>query len=266
MSRSPSRSDPGEKPTRESVVDRAFGILFAFRSPGERLTLSTLCVRTELPKPTVLRLVRQLQGWGALEREADGSYVLGLRLLELATLAPRGHVLRSIAMPYLEDLHAVTGEHVLLAVREGSESVLVERLSAPMAGRVLYRIGGRLPLHATGVGRVLLAFGPSELQEEILGTSLMLEPERVPIAESELRRALARIRHDGYATMRRDQPESMVSIAAPLVDATGRAQAAISVIVRPESSNLPQQIIPAVMTTARTISRVMSGSREVSVP
>ena len=68
--------------------------------------------------------------WGALERAENGEYVVGLRLLEVASLAPRGHGLRATALPYLEDLHHSTGQHVLLAVREGARPILVERLSA----------------------------------------------------------------------------------------------------------------------------------------
>lgn len=80
------------------------------------------------------------------------SFVIGLRLLEIASLAPRGHGLRQTALPYMEDLYVVFHQHVLLAVRDGTEAVLVERLSARGAAKVLYQVGGRMPLHATGVG------------------------------------------------------------------------------------------------------------------
>ncbi len=65
---------------------------------------------------------------------------------------------------------------MLLAVRDGREAILVERLSAHRAGRVLYRIGGRMPMHATGVGLVLLAHAPVQVQEEVLAGDLTVEP------------------------------------------------------------------------------------------
>ncbi|MFF4347039.1 hypothetical protein [Streptomyces sp. NPDC001530] len=113
-------------------------------------------------------MLRSLVQLGALERLDDGRYVVGLRLLETASLAPRGHGLRSVAMPYIEDLFHVTRQHVLLAVREQGEVPLVERLSARDASPVRYRVGGRLPLTATGVGLVVLAFAPSAVQDHAI--------------------------------------------------------------------------------------------------
>ena len=171
----------GRKPPRgEPVLDRAFRIMTAFGPEHRALPLTALSFRARLPKPTALRLARKLTELGALERTSDGEYVIGLRLLEVASLAPRGHGLRASALPYMEDLHHATGQHVLLAVRDGDEAVLVERLSARGAGRVMYRVGWRLPLHSTGVGLVLLAHAPAAVQEEVLSQDLTLRPRTSP--------------------------------------------------------------------------------------
>jgi DNA-binding IclR family transcriptional regulator len=120
-----------QAPRGEAVVDRALRLLSAFEERGGPLLLAQLSARAGLPKPTTLRLARRLVAWGALERTGDGDYVIGLRLLEVASLSPRGHGLRAAALPFMEDLHQATGQHVLLAVRDDREAVLVERLSAP---------------------------------------------------------------------------------------------------------------------------------------
>ncbi len=173
----------GGRPAQgEPVLDRAFRMLGAFGPAHRALSLTSLSARAGLPKPTALRLARKLVEWGALERTADGRYVVGVRLLEVASLAPRGHGLRATALPYLEDLHQATGQHVLLAVRDGLEAILVERLSAHGAGQVLYRVGGRMPLHSTGVGLVLLAHAPAPVQDEILAGELTLEPEHTQLS------------------------------------------------------------------------------------
>ena len=66
------------------------------------------------------------------------------------------------------DLAEATHQHVLLAVRDGNDALLVERLSSRTAMPVLYRVGGRLPLHSTGVGLILLAFADAEFQDGYL--------------------------------------------------------------------------------------------------
>ena len=92
-----------------------------------------------------------------------------------------------------------TRQHVLLAVRDGTEAVLVERLSARGAAKVLYRVGGRMPLHATGVGLCLLANAPSEVQDQVLAGDLTLVPENRRLSTSELRATLAATRRAGVA-------------------------------------------------------------------
>lgn len=251
-----SDADP---PRGESVVSRAFRLLGAFDTAGESLTLTSLSSRTRLPKPTTLRLTRELMEQGALERLDDGRYVLGLRLLELASLAPRGHGLRSVALPHMEDLHIATGQHVLLAVREGDESLLVERLSAHDAGKVMYRVGGRMPLHSTGVGRVLLAYAPLVIQEDVLSRSLLVEPERIPISSRQLRAVLASVRREGHAVMSKSLPEPMSSVAAPLYGPRREVVAALSVIT-PTSAGRKPAVRAALLAVARAISRQLGAS------
>jgi DNA-binding IclR family transcriptional regulator len=241
----------------EPVLDRAFRLLACFGPGSQPLSLTSLSVRAGLPKATALRIARKLVEWGALERTEDGSYVIGLRLLEVASLAPRGHGLRATALPYMEDLHHATGQHVLLAVRDGHQAVLVERLSARGAGRVMYRVGGRMPLHATGVGLVLLAHAPAQVQEEVLGGDLTRDPADLHLSGRDLRARLAAVRRDGVAVASRSQPEPMTSVAAPIVDRHGTPIAALSVITRSEHTE-PAVLTPAVIAVARAISRAMS--------
>jgi DNA-binding IclR family transcriptional regulator len=247
----------GRKPAHgEPVLDRAFRIMTAFDPDHRFLTLSTLSGRAGLPKPTALRLARKLVQWGALERSATGEYVVGLRLLEVASLAPRGHGLRATALPYLEDLHHATGQHVLLAVRDGGAAVLIERLSARGAGRVMYRVGGRLPLHSTGVGMVLLAHAPAALQDEVLGGDLTLRPENITRTSHELRAQLAAVRQHGVAIMSRQWPEPVTTVAAPILGQHAAPIAALSVVTRSEQAE-PAALAPAVIAVARAISRAV---------
>jgi len=238
----------------EPVLDRAFRLLGCFQPGDAALSLASLSARTAIPKATALRLARKLVEQGALERQDDGSYVPGLRLLELASLAPRGHGLRAIALPYMEDLHVATRQHVLLAVREEHASVLVERLSAHEAGRMMYRVGGRMPLHATGVGLVLLAHADFVTREEVLRKPLIIEPESIRVSDLAVRRRLDAVRREGIAVMARPHPEPMVSLAAPIFGRGGEIVAAVSVVA-PDGGPRPRELRAAVVTTARAISR-----------
>ncbi|MFF7475738.1 IclR family transcriptional regulator C-terminal domain-containing protein [Streptomyces sp. NPDC008092] len=255
----PARSR-GRKPAHgEPVLDRALRLLTVFEGHDGPLSLTLLSTRAGLPKSTTLRIARQLVAWGALERTGDGEFVIGLRLLQLATLAPRGHGLRSIAMPFMEDLHKATGQHVLFAVRDGEHAVLVERLSAHRAGRVDFRVGGRMPLHSTGIGLVLLAHAPAEVQEAVLGADLVAEDSGRRVDPAELRRTLAQVRQEGTAVKIRGVPEPMASVAAPILDARQHVIAALAVIA-PAQSMQPPAMKPAVVAVARAISRAVRSS------
>lgn len=247
----------GRKPVSgEPVLDRAFRLLHCFQ--GEPLTLTELSGLSALPLTTTLRLARQLVRIGALERDQDGRYAIGVSMLEMASLAPRGHGLRAVAMPFMEDLHRATGEHVLLAVRVGLEAMIIERLSSHRAARILYRVGERVPLHSTGVGLVLLAHADVELQEAVLTRQLILEPEHAVLSSTELRRRLSRAREEGSAVNTRAVPEPATSVAAPIFGARNVAIAALSVVVATGSIE-PTAMRPAVMTVARAISRAAAG-------
>ncbi|MFF3208076.1 IclR family transcriptional regulator [Streptomyces sp. NPDC002962] len=250
-------------PVGEAVIDRAFRLLNSFDAEHRVQSLADLARRAGIPRSSTLRLARKLVDAGALERLEDGDFVIGLGLLEVASLAPRGHGLRAVAMPYMEDLFHVTRHHVLLGVRDGDDALLVERLSAHDAAPVRFRVGGRMPLAATGVGLVLLAHAPAELQEKVLndfapqGEMNLMEWDSAP----ELRRTLAEVRRGGFA-VQREPGGTLSTVAAPVRDGGG-VVAALSVVM-PSSELAPGSYVTAVRTSARAISRQLgSSTREV---
>ena len=244
----------GRPATGEPLLDRAFRLLDAFTVEQTDLTLTKLSERARIPISSTLRLAQHLCRLGALERQGDGTFTIGLRMLEYAALAPRGHGLRAIALPYMEDLHRATRQHVQLAVRENDEGVIVERLSAPGAGKVLYSVGGRVPLHGTGLGLVLLAHSRPEFQETYLQRELFLEPEHIPLPAAELRAQLQTVRTSGVAHMSRMLPEPAASVAAPIFDRSGSCVAALAVLGADGSIDT-RMLEPAVVALARAISR-----------
>ncbi|MBP2366574.1 IclR family transcriptional regulator [Pseudonocardia parietis] len=242
-----------------SVVARALSMLDAYHPERPALTLSELARHAGVPLSTAHRLVADLTRWGALEREDDtGRYRIGLRMWELGALAPRGQALREIALPFLEDLSQVTRENVQLAVREGAEVVFVERLAGSRAVPVLTRVGGRFALTATGVGLVLLAHAPAELQEDVLAAPVERHTPFTVTDPQRLRRMLADVRRLGFAVSDRQVTDDALSVAAPVHDVRGRVVAAVSLVVRHGRAG-PRALAPLVRTSARGISRALAG-------
>ena len=237
----------------QPVVVRALSLLEQFTERRRALGLSELARLAGLAPATALRLVRHLTEWGALERLEDGRYVVGVRLWEIASLSPRGHGVRQIALPYLEDLYEVTRHHVLLAVREGTDAVLIDRLSSRQATEVAYRVGGRMPLRTTAVGQVLLAHAGPEVLEVLLAQPAKAEPGSGDLQADGLRRVLAGVKQSGSAVVRRTHPSRTVSVAAPIYAADG-VVAALSIVV-PDAATPARELVPLVRAAARAISR-----------
>jgi DNA-binding IclR family transcriptional regulator len=229
-------------------------VLDAFSRDRPALTLSQIARAVGLPVSTTHRLVAELSAWGGLERDTDGRYRIGLRMFEIGALAPRGLGLREAALPFMEDLYEVTHENVQLAVRDQDEVVFVERFAARDAVSVLTRVGGRFAMPPTGVGLVLLAHAPVEVQERILAGPLARYTEHTITDPRRLRRVLADVRRTGVAVSDRQVTDDAVSVAAPIV-AAGQVVAAISVVVRGSSAAAVRGFTSTVRAAARGISR-----------
>jgi len=237
---------------RDGVLARAFLVLSTFGDGRRNQTLSELSRLTGLPVNTTLRIARSLMDEGALERDSAGRFSIGLRMFELSSLTPRIMDVRQVALPFLADLRDLTGQHALLTVREDDEAVLVERLSKRGATAVRYRIGGRLPLDATGGGLALLAFAPHEVRERAIDRFQPRVIDRLGSA-ADLRRMLAEIRAAQSVVATQAAGEGLESVAVPIIVSGDQPTAAISVILPRDDD--PARFIPALSACARAIAR-----------
>ena len=237
-----------------SVTDKILALLGAFSYETPALTLTELSRRTGLSLPTVHRRAAELVEWGALERGPDRRYRVGLRLWEVASLAPRGPGLRNVALPFLQDLYDVTKQrHIHLSVRDHLDVVFLERLSAPDAPLADSRAGGRFGAFATGAGLVLLAHAPGEVQEEYLSTPLQQFTDNTVTNPDRVRSILAGVRRDGYSTSDRMVGPDVQCVGAPIYGGNGSVVAAVSICSRAGSQS-PQELAASVRTAARNIS------------
>ena len=198
------------------MLSRAVRIFEAF-TPDERvLSVSQIARRARLHLATASRLIAELESHGLLDREPDRRVRVGVRMWELALRASPTLGLRNASMPFMQDAHAVLGHHVQLGVLDGDEVLFVERLSAPGAVINYTRIAGRLPLHASSSGLVLLAFGGRDLQERILAGPLRRYTASTITDAAALRAALAEVRRQGYAYLPGHVHEDALGVAVPI--------------------------------------------------
>lgn len=248
-------SGNNEVPGR-TVVMKATMILDAFAGNRVAMSLSDLARATGLPPSTVHRIAGELVTWGGLERTPSGDYAVGIRLWEIAARSRRSYGLRETAMPFLQGLFDLTRQHVQLAVMDGSDALLIEKISAAHAIDTIGRVGGRLPLHASAVGKTLLASSPADVQSRILGRSLVAYTPLTLTSARGLRRELAETRRRGFALATEEMSLGAVSCAAPIIGPAHEVVAAVSVVMSADDGP-GRKWSAAVMAAAFGIARAL---------
>jgi DNA-binding IclR family transcriptional regulator len=164
--------------------------------------------------------------------------------------------LRPVAEPFLHDVYAATLATVHLGVRDGDEVLYLERMSGRTSVPILSEVGSRLPLHATGVGKVLLAHAPIDIQQRVCANLMRVTPYTITRPDV-LRAQLARIRRDGVATTNEEMSLGACSLAVPVTRSSdGVVVAAIGVVVATLKRDR-QRLLGALQVAARGIGRLI---------
>jgi DNA-binding IclR family transcriptional regulator len=206
-------------------------VLGAFEAAVPFLTLSEIADRAGLAPSTAHRIVAELEREGLLERLPDRTYRLGVRLWELACRTPGALGLRELARPYLQAVHARVRQHAQLGVLSDTEVLFLDRLSARDAVVNATLIGGRIPLHASSSGLVLLAHSGQAVVDAVLAAPLRRYTPYTIQTEADLHAALRHIRADGWAVCDGHIHEESRGIAVPVYGAHQDVIAAIGVVV-----------------------------------
>jgi DNA-binding IclR family transcriptional regulator len=208
--------------TPSAVIDRVSLVLDAFDGPG-RLNLAQIVRRTGLPRSSAHRLLERLVALRWLRRNGR-DYELGMRLVELGSLAVHQDRLHRAAIPLLHDLHRATGLVVHLALLDGSDVVYLEKIGDRMTAAIPTRVGGRQPAHCAAVGKAMLAYNS---HADIV--DLTTRKTRYSISTpAQLRDELAQVKARGVAFDREESLPGFGCVAAP-IGAPGEAVAAVSV-------------------------------------
>lgn len=238
------------------VLRRAAKLLGCLNAMHPTLTLSQAVLRTGIPKTTAHRLLRGMSAEGWLVH-ANGEYRVGPRMFELGALSSLSWNLREVALPYMQDLFAATQQTIQLGVVVDGEVLYVEKVRSHRDVNALSRVGARMPLHCTSVGKTLLAFGDPAVIESVLQSRLLPRTNRTIVSHDELMQEISSIIKCGFAVDRQEAAPGMECVGAPILGPDGRAVAALSASV-PIAGQRLDQLVPAVLTTARAISRRIS--------
>jgi DNA-binding IclR family transcriptional regulator len=244
---------PAER--RSSMLERGVLILQAFRPAGSPLRLSDVARRTDLPKATVHRLIEEMVDLGLLERAPEG-LVLGRLNFEIGELVPLKMRLREAALPFMQDLYEATHETIHLGVRDDLDVLYAEKIRGHSGVDMPSRVGGRLPLSCTGVGKTLLAFSAAELVSAVLDRPLRRLTKRSITDPAVLSNELAVIRAAGVGYDHEESSLGVSCVAAPVL-VRGEPIAALSISV-PSTQLQPARLAPAVRTAALGLSRALS--------
>jgi DNA-binding IclR family transcriptional regulator len=235
-----------------SVLERAARLLAALPADGGPASLRELAAGADLPVSTAHRIASELVRIGQLERGPDGRYAAGTRLWELGERAPIVRRLREAANPELVDLYDRTGENAHLAVLVDTEVLYLARATGARAIPTLARVGVRHPVHATGVGRAILAALPDAEAAPLLRAPLAQVTPFTIADPVRLRAELAATRDRGYALTRQEMSLGNASLALPLVPRAGLPPAAIGVVTHLASAD-EQRLVPLLRRAAAAI-------------
>jgi DNA-binding IclR family transcriptional regulator len=231
-----------------TVVGRLEAILASFEGCDHALALSEISHRVGLPKSTVHRLASQLCAVGWLERNSGG-YRVGLRLLELGSVALQRTGLREAAFRHLHSLAQRTGLAVHLGILDGDEVVYLDRVATTRVS-LPTRVGGRMPAYCTALGKVMLAFEDQARQAAVV-TTMKRRTEFTITEPRAMQAALDNARQTGCAYDREEGYRGIVCIAAP-IRSGGRAIGAVSV-TGPVARMRAHSLVHEVRSTAAAV-------------
>lgn len=269
--RSPDTPPPatgGARPGRRRSVDsgqqrgvraleRGLALLEALgRAP--KSSLAELAQGANLAPSTAFRLLDTLQKRGfAAQCQQTGQYQLGLRAFEVGSAFLPRLQLNDVALPVMRELMQAFGETVNLAVADQADAVYVAQVEGEQMLRMFTRLGARTPAYCSGVGKVLLAWLPTDTVRAVLGDGPWpASTKRTLTTFKALERELKQVRRQGYAVDNEEREVGVRCVAVPIADTRGAVVAALSVSA--PTVRLPEErlggMLPTLIDAGRRVS------------
>ncbi|MEH7377804.1 IclR family transcriptional regulator [Neobacillus drentensis] len=212
-------------------VERALKILDLFDEHKSELRITEISEKMGLHKSTVHSLLKTLQEYSYIDQNPeDGKYRLGLKLAERGNLVISNMDIRKTAKKYLLDLSAKTGQTVHMGILDGREGVYIDKVEGDQSIIRYSRIGRRLPLHSTAIGKVLLAYQPPNEMELLLKNyNYQYQTANTIINEAVFRKEIEKVKQQGYAVDEQENEQGVRCAAVPIFNGKGQVLAAISI-------------------------------------
>jgi IclR family acetate operon transcriptional repressor len=240
-----------------SVTSKVVAILMTF-ADGEVRTLTEVARLAGIPTSTVHRLIGELTSWGVLERTEGSQYRVGVPLKEICRHGTRVPNLHERARRVMEDLSVVAHTPVRLGVLVDSRVCYIEKTSVnrPVSS---YSDGCTAPVHATSMGKALLAFSPPMTVETVVARGLKAFTAHTLTSVEDLRKALSAIRLSRVAVSRWEWVSGVSTVAVPVFGGGGKVVAALELTVRDLRTDL-RTLHPVLIVAARSLSRELASS------
>ncbi|MFD6950815.1 IclR family transcriptional regulator [Nocardiopsis sp. TSRI0078] len=260
-------------PGRIQSIERAASILRILATGARGLSLAEISRSLELPKGTALGILRTLQHVGFVEQDPEsGHYRLGGGMLSLGTRYLDGNELRTRALNWADSLASRSGESVRIGTLHKHQVLVVHHVFRPDASQQTLDVGALLPLHATAIGKVLMAFDPLAAPEEdpaaaeAGGAAFLTSFTRHTVTSpAALERQLDEVRDNGWAWEAEELVDGEVSVAAPIRDRRGTTVGAIGIRgaverLREDGGKPDMEQVSYVRDAARAISRELGAT------
>ncbi len=211
-------------------VDRALRILDLFDEYETELKITDISSRMNLHKSTVHSLLKTLQHYRYIEQNPEnGKYKLGMKLFERGNFVIHNLDIRSVAKKHLMELSMQTGNTIHLVILDGKEGVYIDKVEGSAATILYSRIGRRIPVHCSAVGKALVAFkGQDELASILKDYEYISQTPKTITNEKDFLAELDKVKEEGYALDNQENEPGVSCIAVPVRDHSGNVIAAIS--------------------------------------
>ncbi len=249
-------------------LTRALNMLRHLAESGDGMSLTELSESTGLPPSTTHRLLTTLESERFVRPDPQGGlWRIGVAAFFVGAAFARSRDKLTLTRPYLRRLMELSGETANLFVESDGEAICIGQFESRHAMRAITGVGGRVLLHSSGAGKVLLAYMEPALRQRILSTmALPRETQRTIIDRGRLEQELNETCSIGYSADDEEHALGLRCVAAPLFDELGRAVAAIS--VSGPSARIPVERLPVlgrmVAQAAREATRDYGGTAPVA--